>query len=438
VKTSTFFRCMLAFWLEAQLIAAVLLLIGVLPVRFTDAALFSLTATLLLSAGGWLYHGGGIHRMLHLLLYPLVGGIAVLASVALDSWLIGLLLAGVYFWRIHTVVTIRLYHHDLLRRFILALFGNIFHLVYLVMFVSLYRADAPDYRELYALFTLLLVSYIVVGWGEFLTREKPAGVSLTPPMLARMGGQLLAAKALLAAGYGAAAAVALSLLTLLWTLVKTPVGQLMYAIFLPVLEWIAYLVSRLAVVLDRDGRLNQLNNGEGSGEQLAEELAAAQGETLFSMLQPYLTGLFMLVFVFWLIRKIWQRRYTAEPEPSVSAQTPTAVALSPLAQTDADSSGMGSRLRSLLNEWMGPKDDRVRYLYVQFLRYMASQGIRIQPHETSHEFVRRIQSLWNDPNRIALAVRITDCYEQYRYTRKPLAPEEMAAMESCVKALRGQ
>ncbi len=436
VKASSFFRCMLAFCLESQLIAAALLLLGYLPVSFADVAAFSLLATLLLSLGGWLYHGGGISMVLHLLLYPLVGAVGVIASWVLDSWTIGLVLAGLFYWRIHTVVTLRLYHHDLLRRFILALFGYIFNLVYVVMFVSLYTADMPDYREFYAMMTLLVATYVVVGWGEFLTREKPPGVVLPLPLLARLGGQLLAAKALLTVGYAAAAGTVLALLVFFWSLVKQPFGELVYALFKPVLEWIAYLVARLSVVLKKDDRINNLNNGEGSGEQLAEELAGSGGETLFSILQPYLVGTLVLAFVLWLAWKIWQRRYVADQAEAKASSAPTAATLSSLSPTAPTSSDVGTRLRNLFDEWFGPKDDRVRYLYYQFLRYMAGQGIHIEKHETSHEFLGRVSRTWSDPARIQLAARITDTYERYRYNQGKIEPEEVASLESSLKQLR--
>ncbi|MFY0544562.1 DUF4129 domain-containing protein [Brevibacillus sp. H7] len=438
MRASLFFRCMLAFCLESQLVAGALLLLGCLPASFFDVAVFSLAATLLLSLGGWLYHGGGNSIVLHLLLYPLVAAIGALCTWVFDSWAIGLLLAGLFFWRVHTVVTIRLYHHDLLRRFILAMFGYIFNLVYVVMFVSLYQSDVPDYQEFFAMLTLLVGSYIVVGWGEFLTREKPPGVSLPPTLLARLGGQLLAAKALLTAAYATAAGLVLTLLVFLWSLIKQPFGDLLYTLFLPLLELIAYLAARLSGVLGKDDRFHNLNNGEGSGEQLAEELGGSGGETLFSMLQPYLAAALAIAFVFWLARKIWLRRFVADKkEETVSAtlSTATVFALSP---AEPVSAGIGSRLRSLFDEWFGPKDDRVRYLYYQFLRYMAAQGIKIEKHETSHEFLNRVSQVWSDQARIQLAVRITDCYERYRYYQKPLAEEEVAALESCLKQLRGK
>ncbi|MCK9905394.1 hypothetical protein MXD63_36080, partial [Frankia sp. Cpl3] len=77
MKAKAYHRAVLAFCLEAQVIAALLALFGYLPVSFTAMFGFSLFAILSLSLGGWLYFGGGGSMGLHLLLYPLVGAVGI-------------------------------------------------------------------------------------------------------------------------------------------------------------------------------------------------------------------------------------------------------------------------------------------------------------------------------------------------------------------------
>jgi hypothetical protein len=67
---------------------------------------------------------------------------------------------------------------------------------------------------------------------------------------------------------------------------------------------------------------------------------------------------------------------------------------------------------------------------------MADAGLRIEPFETSQEYLRRLRREWPHPDALELAGRITRYYEQYRYLEKPLSSEELADLRDCVETIQ--
>ncbi|WP_029100962.1 DUF4129 domain-containing protein [Brevibacillus thermoruber] len=429
-------RWTLVFWMEALLTASVLMLFRWLPARPESMIGFVLAAALLLALGSWLYQGGGHHLLLHLLLYPLVAAVGGLCYAAFGSWLLALLLAALFFWRIHAAPSIPCTPVHLRHRFVLALIICLFQLVLAGLFGALAAPQPHDVRAYYAILAFVLASHLVTGWGEYLTREPPGGSAAPISLAAALGGQLLTTRLLLAAGYALAGGGLLWLLAWIWGLVKEPLGDGLYLLARPLLLGTAALFGKLAEVLSGNSRVNGLfNSGTDVVEQPLEEIAPAGGETLFSMAEPYLIACVSALVLATLARFIWKRRYRNVGGTAVSP-APVQTAWRPVAADASADEGPLWELDTLMRGPSGPVDDPVRYAYYRFLQHMAESGMRIERHETSHEYLRRIRSQWANPDVVELAGQITGYYERYRYRQQPLSPEEWNDLEQCLRKLR--
>jgi hypothetical protein len=438
MQTRTLFRWLTAFTLEAYIAAGLLTLFGYLPTTFASMFGFTVIASLLLAFGGWLYQGGGRSVWLHLLLYPLILAAGLVSYQVFDSWLAAILLAGSCFWRIHTIVTIRLYHFDLLRRFALAVLPFMGSLIYQALIVPIYTGKPDGIVPLFEMLTALLLSFLVSSWGEFLTREKPSGITVAPPLRWRFALELGQAKLMMLGAYTLLASAVFFLGSVLWTWVKPLLGTFLYHLFAPLLRLIEQWISQLTLVLSKDKRIDLVTGNDGEAGKTIDYGQGAEGETLFSILQPYLIGLVVLVFAGWLGWKMWQRRHRPQESLEAAGNAPAQATIRPVEQSHAGDAGLGGRFRAIIDQWLGPRDDKARYLYYQFLRYMAAQGLAMRKDETSREFMRRVQSAWTDERRVSLVSQITDYYQRHRYDQKPLSAEDIAALEQCFQQLKSR
>lgn len=434
MKARAIRRAALAFCLEAQLITALLALFGYLPASFTAMFGSALLMALLFMLGGWLYYGGGGSVGLHLLLYPLVAAVGIASYMAFDSWVAALALTGVFYWRVHHNVTIRLYHYDMLNRFILTLVIIVTHLLYIVIVLSLYEAAPPDHRPLFGMLCVLLASYVIVSWGEYLTREKPASVTLPTSVVAGFSSQLLQAKAALVGGYAAAGALCLGLLFLIWNVVKQPLSALLLFLAGPLLKLIEALIGKLEAAVRRNPQL-QNTGKDGEAEQMVGPLVD-NGDSLATLLKPYLIAGIIILFVAWLGWKIWKVRYRRTAGNDLGEHQAASVSISAVDAKSSRGIGIKERFRSMLEDWFVPKNDPARYLYYQFLKYMATQGVAMRKDETSQEFMHRVASVWTDETRLSLVKQITSYYERHRYDRSALTAEEVTQLEGCFQQLR--
>jgi hypothetical protein len=425
-----------AFALEAYLAAGLLTLFGYLPATFAAMFGFTVIATLLLAFGGWLYQGGGRSMTVHLLLYPVILAAGVASFLMFDSWLAAILLAGGYFWRIHTIVTIRIYHFDLLRRFALAVLSFLGCLIYQTIIVPVTKGN-PSIIPLFGMLAALLLTFLVCSWGEFLTREKPVGISVAPALRWRFALELGQAKLAVLGGYVALASALFFLGAFLWAWVKALVGPFLYSLAAPLLRMIERWITQLAGTLAKDKRIDLVTGSDGEAGTTIDAGDIASGPSLFERLEPYLAAAVIAAFAAWLGWKMWQRRHRpAEQTVHLQASSPE-TAVSRLEQPASGSgNALGSRIRDMFGQWFGHQDDKARYVYSQFLRYMAAQGLPMRKDETSREFMLRVQSVWLDEQRVSLVAKITDFYQRHRYHQRPLTEEELAALENCLQQLK--
>ncbi|HZG16619.1 MAG TPA: DUF4129 domain-containing protein [Candidatus Bathyarchaeia archaeon] len=428
-------RWMTIFWLEALIATGLLSLFGYLPARFWPMLAFSAAAACLLGIGAWLYQGGGRSMSIHLLLYPLIASAGIAGYFLFDSWLVALAIAGGFYWRIHTIVTIRLYHFDLLRRFGLATITFLAALIYQALYVSL-SESATGVPHLFGMLSVLLLTYLVVSEGEFLTREKPAGLSVPAHLRLRMTVELGQFKLVGLAAYTAIASALFFAGSFLWSLVKGPLGSLLFAAFAPLLALIEQWINQLAQILSKDQRIDLVTGNDGEPGNTIDHGLSGQEETLFSVMQPYLIALIVLGFAVWLGWKMWQRRHPAGAhiQPAASGAAPSVI--SPVEATGKAGSGLGGILHSFMERFSAPKDDQARYLYYQFLRYMKAQGLPMQKDETSQEFLLRIGKKWGNARQLILISQITEMYQRHRYQQHALSKEELAHLESCFQELK--
>jgi transglutaminase-like putative cysteine protease len=74
--------------------------------------------------------------------------------------------------------------------------------------------------------------------------------------------------------------------------------------------------------------------------------------------------------------------------------------------------------------------------YVRALRLLARRGFRRAPTETAREFSRRVEE--EAPAAAGALARLTAAYERCRFGAGALSPEEAAAVEASIAALRGR
>ncbi|QHZ58729.1 DUF4129 domain-containing protein [Brevibacillus sp. NSP2.1] len=427
-------RWTLTFWLEALLVGGSLMMLGWMTADFGALLFFCLAGCLLLIAGSWLYHHGGRHTVLHLLLYPFVLGVGVLSFVLFGSWLIALALAGVFFWRIQGAAANGINHVSLLRRFVLAFMVCLIQLVVAALYGTAVDSETFSPAPYFGMLALVTASYVLIAVGAYLLREEALPIRLPARLRLMLAGQVLGTRLLVTVGYVAAASALLGLLSLLWSWVKGPLGTGLYMLIEPALQMLAEWISGLSQVLDKDQRVHNVLNNEGQGGNPPLE-PVSQGEPLFSLLEPYLISLFVVVALFLLGRYMWKRRnrnWQAEPKAVTAAPAIDLAPLPPAAEGEAAEWDVSKWFKKPL----GPADDATRYAYFQFLQTMGKQGVTIHPHETTQEFLQRLQK---HPAltaaQLELAGKITDFYEQYRYQEHPLSQQELADMQQAVQAL---
>lgn len=429
------FRWLTVFTLEAFIATGLLTLFGYLPGQFWPMLGFTVIATTLLALGAWLYQGGGRSMWIHILLYPLIAFSGMAGYLLFDSWIVGLAIAGGYYWRIHTVVTIRLCHFDLLRRFSMAVIIFLSALLYHALVVSLAHGTA-GIPPLFGMLALLFIAYLIVSEGEFLTREKPAGTLVPARSRNRLVVELGLLKLIVLGAYVAVASAIFFAAAFLWSLVKGALASLLFAAFAPLLTLIEQWINRLTQALSKDRRIDLVTGNDGEPGNVVWNGVNGQEETLFSLLQPYLIGGIILAFVCWLGWKMWQRRHVPVEQAHASESTASPSRISRIESEKSGGDGLGGMVQSLLDRWRVPKDDQARYLYYQFLRYMKAQGLPMRKDETSREFMLRIQQEWQQDRRLSLVVQITDFYQRHRYQKQPLSSEEMALLENCFRELK--
>lgn len=426
-------RWTLAFWLEALLIASALMLFGWMSASVIHFLTFGVIASLLLALGSLAFHEGSRHPLFHMLLYPIVAAAGVSGYLAFDSWPLALILAALCFWRIHSVASSGVSHANLQRRFVLALMAGLMQLSLAALFETAASPGAFDPSVYYGMLGLTLGSYLLLGSIEFVTREPFIPFRLPAGLRAKLGGQVVASHSLITLGFVLVASVVLGALGMLWSWVKGPLGSGLYWLIEPVLKQLAAWSESLTGAFEKDGRVNDLLDNQGQGSD-ASYLPDAQGEPLISLLEPYLLAAAALIVVALLGRAIWKRRFRKNGSLEETAPAVTPTAWSPLAEGESDQPLWD--VRKWFQKAPGPSDDPVRYAYYQFLQHAAALGKPIYRYETSQEYLRRLMQQWQDPDRLRLAAQITDCYEWYRYHEQSLTPDELAAMQQAVKALR--
>lgn len=428
-------RWTLAFWLEAMLTGVFLILFGYMTAGFSQLLWFCLVAAILLIAGSWLYHSGGGRFMLHLLLYPLVFVIGMGSYYLYDSWLIALILAAVYFWRVQSAASEGYRHDSLQRRFVLALMAGLIQLVLTVLYTSIVDPGSYSLAASFSMLVLITLSYIFVAIVAFVLREGSLSTRLPARISLLLGSQVLGTRFLLIAGYLAIGSIVLSLIYWIWSWLKGPVSAGLYTLFEPVLIFIVELFEQLYE------RANQKQANiqvlmESAGPREDNPVVQIQlGESLFSVLQPYLIIAFILACVIMLGRYIWKKRFmgTITLETEVAAAQNTVLTTVPPSSSE-ESVEDGSA--KWFKQPVGPEDDPTRYAYYQFLVLMEKQGMPIELHETPQEFFNRLreQSLL-DAAQLDAVARITRYYQQYRYQEKSLPEADLTAMQQAVQTL---
>lgn len=428
-------RWTLAFWLEAMLTGVFLILFGYMTAGLGQLLSFCLVAAILLIAGSWLYHSGGGRFMLHLLLYPLVFVIGMGSYYLYDSWLIALILAAVYFWRVQSAASEGYRHDSLQRRFVLALMAGLIQLVLTVLYTSIVDPGSYSLAASFSMLVLITLSYIFVAIVAFVLREGSLSTRLPARISLLLGSQVLGTRFLLIAGYLAVGSIVLSLIYWIWSWLKGPVSAGLYTLFEPVLIFIVELFEQLYE------RANQKQANiqvlmESAGPREDNPVVQIQlGESLFSVLQPYLIIAFILACVILLGRYIWKKRFkgTITLEKEVAAAQNTVLTTVPPSSSE-ESVEDGSA--KWFKQPVGPEDDPTRYAYYQFLVLMEKQGMPIELHETPQEFFNRLreQSLL-DAAQLDAVARITRYYQQYRYQEKSLPEADLTAMQQAVQTL---
>ncbi|MBH0330950.1 transcriptional regulator [Brevibacillus brevis] len=428
-------RWTLAFWLEAMLTGVFLVLFGYMTAGFGQLLTFCLVAAILLMTGGWLYYGGGGRFMLHLLLYPLVFFIGMGSFYLYDSWFIALVLAAVYFWRVQSAASKGYRHDSLQRRFVLALMAGLMQLVIAVLYTSIVDPGSHTLAASFSMLVFITLSYMLVAIVAFVLREGSLSTRLPARISLLLGSQVLGTRFLLIAGYLAVGSIILGLIYWIWSWIKGPVSDGLYTLFEPVLIFIVELFEQLYE------KANQKQAGmkvlmESTGQKADHPVVQIQlGESLFSILQPYLIIAFILACVILLGRYIWKRRFkgTTTLEKEVAAAQNTILTTVPPSSPE-ESAENGSA--KWFKQPVGPEDDPTRYAYYQFLVLMEKQGVPIELHETPQEFFNRLREHpLLDAGQLDAVARITRYYQQYRYQEKALPEADLTAMQQAVQTL---
>ncbi|MCM3145489.1 DUF4129 domain-containing protein [Brevibacillus sp. MER 51] len=428
-------RWTLAFWLEAMLTGVFLILFGYMTAGFTQLLAFCLVAATLLMAGSWLYYGGGGRFTLHLLLYPLVFFIGIGCFYLYDSWLIALVLAAVYFWRVQSAASKGYRHDSLQRRFVLALMAGLMQLVIAVLYTSIVDPGSYSLAASFSMLVLITLSYMLVTTVAFVLREGSLSTRLPARISLMLGSQVLATRILLIAGYVAVSSIALGLIYWIWSWIKGPVSNGLYTLFEPVLIFIVEMLEHLYEKASQKQAGMQILMENAGQKADNPEAQIPLGESLFSILQPYLIIAFILTCVILLGRYIWKKRFkgTITREKEVAAAQNTVLSTIPPSSSKESAEDDSAKW---FKQPVGPEDDPTRYAYYQFLVLMEKQGMPIKLHETPQEFFNRLrEQLLLDAGQLDAVARITRYYQQYRYQEKSLPKADLTAMQQAVQTL---
>ncbi|QRG68100.1 DUF4129 domain-containing protein [Brevibacillus choshinensis] len=432
--TTTIGRWTLAFWLEALLFAGGLMLFGYLKAGLGPFLLVGTIASLLFVIGGIAYHEGSRNPLFTLVLYLIVAGVGLLGYLAFSSWLLALIVAALFFWRMQAVASEGISHATLQRRFILLLMISLIQLVIGGLYGTATHSDSFHASTYYWMLGSALASYLLLSLLEYVTREQTVTTRLPALLRIKLAGQVLASHTLIATGFLLIATAILGALSLLWSWVKGPLGSGLYWLVEPLLEKLSSWAEGLSGVLEKDGRVNDLLDNQGQVDEQAY-FPMDQGESLIELLQPYLIAAASLVIVLGLARLIWKRRYRKNDAPQTEGLAASTI-WTPLAATDQEDETPLWDVRQWLKRTPGPEDDPVRYAYYQFLKHTASLGVPINRSETSQEYVKRLRQHRHDPVLLQLATTITASYEKHRYREQSLTPEELAVLQQAVKSLK--
>ncbi|TKI57682.1 DUF4129 domain-containing protein [Brevibacillus antibioticus] len=428
-------RWTLAFWLEAMLMGVCLILFGYMTAGFGQLLTFCLAAAILLLAGSWLHYGGGGRFMLHLLLYPLVFFIGMGSFYLYDSWLIALVLAAVYFWRVQSAASEGYRHDSLQRRFVLALMAGLIQLVIAVLYTSIVDPGSYSLGASFSMLVLITLSYMLVAIGAFVLREGSLSTRLPARIRLLLGSQVLGTRIFLIAGYLAVSSIVLSLIYWIWSWIKGPVSAALYTLFEPVLIFIVKLFEHLYERANQKQAAIKLVTDSTGQKPDNPSVQVQLGESLFSVLQPYLIIAFILACVILLGRYIWKKRFkgSISLEKEVAAAQNTILTTVP-PSTSEESAEDGSA--KWFKQPVGPEDDPTRYAYYQFLVLMEKRGVPIKLHETPQEFFNRLREQpLLDAGQLDAVARITRYYQQYRYQEQSLPEADLTAMQQAVQML---
>jgi Domain of unknown function (DUF4129) len=427
-------RSGIPFWMEALLASSLLMFFGYLTTGVAHMFVFVLTAFLFFLIGSWLHRSGGRFLALHLLLYPLFAGVAILSYMLFNSWLIAVILTGLLSWRIYSLSHSSL-HFDLLQnRFYLAISICLMHLTLAVLFLPTKDNGVFDPAPYYGMLVLISVSYLVLNYLLYLTKEQLVHARPAARITALLGTQALATRSLIISVFLLVAAFLLWLLNTLWTWLREPLGELLSLLAKPFVETLAEWTEKLAAII---AKLSALFGGGGQGTPRPPEPIPlneqANEVSLITAWESSIIAGIILIVVVTLTLYIWRQRKlsntTIELHPLADARLTD---LKPVSDEEAPPL---LDLDRFFHKRLGPSDDPVRYAYFEFIQIMSGKGIRIYRYETSQEFLRRLREHLKNPEQLVLAERITRYYEQYRYQEHSLSNEDLAAMQQAVRQL---
>lgn len=425
-KTLTLLRSSMVLSLEVLLVVSLFALFRMLPVSTPILLGVSLGGIFLTSLGCWFYQGGNGSMVYYLLLFPLIG-VVFAASYPLVGLLTAVLLAAGYYWRIHLAASNQFNEQDYMTRYTFTSITLAAALVY-NMFISV------DVTPIFWLLALSTIWYLIIRWGEHVTRSKNGQDQLSPEVFRQYFIQVISSQFLFFAGYLISFGFVLFLLWGLWQVIKGPFTHAFAAIAEPILN---YIIGWLSGLFDNNNKVKVIvdNYFGPSGNRMTDEDTGHIGPSLLDQLEPYLIGIAIAVVVLVLGYWMWRQRYRnaggAEETISLSKNKVRSLDAAP-----STGSSIREQLQSWLQRWRTPQDDIVRMKYNDFLQYMATRGISIRQDETPAEFMGRVRTTWNDQDKLGLASSITAYYERHRYDSNDLTKEEIAKFAATVEQIR--
>lgn len=377
--------------------------------------------------GGWLYQGGSGHFIYHILLYPLVALVLFLTYQAFGL-ILSLLITGLYYWRIQFVLSNQFKEQIYLQRFFLA---GLVYAACLIYFAIIHRDVVPIFWQL----SVLAGWYLMIRWGESVTREQKEGLPFSGSAFRQYLAQVASAQILLTAGYLISAGAILSLFYFIWQIVKKPLGHMLAFLTDPIVALIMTWMEKLSGIISKNKNAQNIISNAGSNGDLHENEIIHQGPSLIERMEPYLIAGSLLIFAGWLGYTMWRRRHRSSATGHNDAIKQKKQTVNSLNQVSSSPS-LKDTLHAFYQRFKSPEKDVVRQQYDQFLRHMASLGLMIEKSETPSEFLNRIRSLWRDPEKLRIAQQITVFYERHRYDDEALSSEEIQQLTRSMDTLR--